>query len=85
MHDVKDAKERIKNKIIDLANNLDRDARGLGYDDVIPQTGLLDSASLMMLIVWYEEAFGVSTEQEEPTLDNFGTIALMVDYLQRRR
>jgi acyl carrier protein len=81
--DIKCAKERIKKKIVELAKDLDSDATGLGDHELIPSTGLLDSASLMMLIVWYEKEFGVSTDEEEPTLDNFGTINLMVDYLGR--
>jgi D-alanine--poly(phosphoribitol) ligase subunit 2 len=60
-----------------------REGSALRDNDVIPETGLLDSASLMVLIVWFEETFGVSTELEELTLDNFGTVDLMVDYLQR--
>jgi acyl carrier protein len=83
MTDVQGAKERIKKMIVELAKDLDNDATGLGYDELIPTTGLLDSASLMVLIVWYEKEFAVSTDKEEPTLDNFGTINLMVDYLGR--
>lgn len=77
------AKAKIKRKIAELAQVLGNDAGNLGDDDVIPQMDLLDSASLMVLIVWYEEEFQLSTEQEEPTIDNFGTVNLMVSYLQR--
>ena len=41
------------------------------------------SSLLVMLIVWFENEFGVSTEVEELTIDNFGTIDLMLDYLHR--
>ena len=78
-------KTKIKQKIQDLARALGHDASALRDDEVIPQTGLLDSASLMMLIVWYETEFGVSTDDEELTVDNFGTIELMVDYYDRNR
>lgn len=78
-----DAKQRIRNRIAALARQLGRDPANLSDDAVIPQTGLLDSASLMMLIVWYEDEFGISTENEELTIDNFGTVNLMVDYLER--
>lgn len=74
----------IHQRIAQLAKELGHDAGGLSHDDCIPETGLLDSASLMMLIVWYEAEFGVSTDEEELTVDNFGTINLMVDYLSRR-
>ena len=76
-------KAKIRAKIDELAKSLGRDAGGLRDDDLIPQTRLLDSAELMMLIVWYEDEFGVSTEVEELTIDNFGSINLMDDYLHR--
>lgn len=78
-----DAKDRIRNKIEELARELGSEPANLSDDAVIPQTGLLDSAALMTLIVWYEGEFGVSTEEEELTIDNFGTVNLMVDYLRR--
>jgi acyl carrier protein len=83
MADRNDAAARIRGKIAALARELGRDPTGLSDDAVIPQTGLLDSASLITLILWYEGEFGVSTEDEELTIDNFGTIRLMVDFLQR--
>jgi D-alanine--poly(phosphoribitol) ligase subunit 2 len=76
-------KAQIRGKIEELAKALGRDAGTLKDDDCIPQTGLLDSASLMMLIVWYETQFDISTDDEEPTIDNFGSIDLMADYLER--
>jgi acyl carrier protein len=84
VRDFDDAKQRIRRKITELAAELGRDAARLRDDEPIPQTGLLDSASLMMLILWYETTFGISTEEEELTVDNFGTVDLMIDYLRRR-
>jgi acyl carrier protein len=83
MLDESAAKERIRTKIASLARVLGHDPSKLTDDAPIPETGLLDSASLMMLIVWYEEEFGVSTDSEELTIDNFGTVNLMVDYFRR--
>jgi acyl carrier protein len=83
MLDERTAKERIRNQIASLATTLGHDPSKLTDDALIPETGLLDSASLMMLIVWYEGAFGISTDSEELTIDNFGTVNLMVDYLRR--
>ena len=83
MQSLHDAKARITNKIAELAKELGREAAQFTDVDLISQTGLLDSAALMWLIVWYEEEFGISTEDEELTIDNFGTVQLMVDYLNR--
>ncbi len=82
MPDRGDTKGEIRAKIAELAKGLGRDPSDLRDDHIIPQTGLLDSAALMMLIVWYEDEFGVSTEDEELTIDNFGSIDLMDSYLR---
>lgn len=81
--DANDAKDRIRSKIAALARSLGHNPSQLTDDAVIPETGLLDSASLMVLIVWFEQEFGVSTDNEELTIDNFGTVNRMVDYLRR--
>ena len=72
-------------KIVELAKDLGRDARGLGYNDEIPASGLLDSPALMELIIWCEREFGIEIEQDELTLDNFGTIEAMTAYIQGAR
>jgi D-alanine--poly(phosphoribitol) ligase subunit 2 len=83
MRDYGDSRGLIRAKIVELAKELGRNASRLQDHDLIPQSGVLDSASLMSLVVWFEEEFGVSTEVDELNLDNFGTIDLMVDYLKR--
>jgi acyl carrier protein len=83
MPDHGDSKGRIRAKIAELAKELGRNASRLQDNDLIPQSGILDSAAMMALVVWFEEEFGVSTEADELNLDNFGTIDLMADYLKR--
>ncbi len=77
--------EQIKAKVVELASQLGRDARKLGWDDEIPASGALDSPALMELIIWYESTFGVEIDQDELTIDNFGTINAMAAYLEQRR
>jgi D-alanine--poly(phosphoribitol) ligase subunit 2 len=72
-------------KIVELAKDLGHDARNLGYNDEIPASGLLDSPALMELIIWCEREFGIEIEQDELTLDNFGTIEAMAAYIQGAR
>jgi len=79
------ARLRICARIAELARELGRDASGLGDDDVIPQTGLLDSAGILGLIVWSEVEFDVVLELEEISLDNFGTVNRMVEHLGKLR
>jgi D-alanine--poly(phosphoribitol) ligase subunit 2 len=80
-----DTKIKIKGKILELAKDLGKNRGSFADDEEIPASGILDSASIMMLILWYENEFGVSTDNEDLTLDNFGTVNLMADYLTRHR
>lgn len=75
----------IKAKIVAIADTLGSDARDLGSDEVIPATGLIDSAGLLELIAWFEAAYGFSIPADELTIDNLGTLAAMAGYLRRRK
>jgi acyl carrier protein len=78
-----DARGKIRHRIQQIAGELRRDARGLHDDDVIARSGLLDSAGILSLIVWCEEEFGVELRLDEITVDNFGTVNRMLDYLSQ--
>ena len=75
----------IKEKIVAIAQNLGNDASALTADELIPATGLLDSAALLELIVWYEAHFDIVLKQEEINIDNLGTIQSMTDFVQQRK
>jgi acyl carrier protein len=79
-----EVKNKIRSKVLELAVVPGNARPMLGDDEVIPQLGILDSASMMALVLWYEDEFGVSTEDEDLTVDNFGTVKRMADYLSRR-
>jgi acyl carrier protein len=82
--DQTDARHMIRKRIIELAGRRGIDARNLKDSDVIPETGVLDSAGIMELVIWFEMTFGVTIEQPDLTLENFGTIDAMTTYLRRR-
>lgn len=75
----------IKNKIVDIASRMGDDASELQSEDVIPATGLIDSAGLLELIAWYEDHFQIRLAQEEITIDNLGTLSSMADFVLRRK
>jgi D-alanine--poly(phosphoribitol) ligase subunit 2 len=83
--DVSGAKRAIRDRIIEMADRRRIDARGLKDNDVIPETGVLDSAGILELVIWVEMTFGVTIDQSDLTLDNFGTIDAMVSYLRRAK
>jgi D-alanine--poly(phosphoribitol) ligase subunit 2 len=79
------AQEAIRNRVIQIARQLGKDARNLRVDQEIPATGLLDSAGLMELMMWYETTYNLAINQDEFTVENFGTVDAMVRYLERSR
>lgn len=80
-----DTKERIRSEVQRLAKALGRPVREVGDDEVLPRIGLLDSASILELILWAENEFGLEIDQEDLSLDNFGTIGKMAEYIEARR
>lgn len=80
-----DVQAAIKQKVVELADGLGADASDLQPDEVIPATGLIDSAGLLDLIAWFESAYQFSIPPAELTIDNLGTLTQMADYLFRRK
>ena len=78
-------KAAIRTKVIDLARALGMDASEVGDDDVIPATGLLDSASILELVVWYEQTYEFPLKQDEINIDNLGSINAMTEFLLSRK
>jgi D-alanine--poly(phosphoribitol) ligase subunit 2 len=78
-----DSRQKIHGKIVELAHQLGKDASNLRFDEEIPATGLLDSAAIMELILWFEGEYEITVLQDDLTLANFGTIDSMSDYLAR--
>jgi acyl carrier protein len=78
-------KGRIRGKVIELARGLGNDAASIRDDDIVPASGLLDSAGILELLVWYEGAFDMPLQQDEINIDNLGSIELMAEYVMRRK
>lgn len=77
--------EAIKNKVVEIANTLNCDASNLQPDEIIPATGLIDSAGLLELVAWYESYYDLTIETSEITIDNLGSINSMTDFLLLRK
>ena len=78
-------KTKIRGKLAELAGELGNDASQIQDDDIIPATGLVDSAGILGLVVWYEKAFDMSLKQEEINIDNLGSIESMAEYVLKRK
>jgi D-alanine--poly(phosphoribitol) ligase subunit 2 len=79
------AEREILAKVVELAKFQGKDARALQPGQMIPKSGFLDSAGLMELMLWYETHFDLTIDQDDFTLENFGTVNAMLDYLERAR
>jgi acyl carrier protein len=78
-------KTTIRQKVVELANELGEDASDISDEDIIPATGTLDSAAILALVVWYEETYDFPLKQEEINIDNLGSINAMADFLLVRK
>ena len=67
-------------KVVALARSTGANATKLGYDDKIPS--VLDSASIMELIMWLETHFDTEIDQERLTMTNFGSVNAIVQTLK---
>ncbi len=77
--------QAIKDKIVEIVDLSGEDARDLAHDELIPASGLVDSAGLFELLGWYEHHFEIPLSQDEITIDNLGSIKLMADFVLARK
>ncbi len=75
------ARGEVRTKILELASRGRRGRPTLRDDEVIPETGLLDSAAIMELVVWLETRFDLEIDQTDLTVERFGTVNAIVEYL----
>ena len=76
--------QTIKNKVIELVSALGEDASELTSDEIIPASGLIDSAALLELIAWYEHHFKLKLAPQEISIDNLGSLSHMADFVIAR-
>jgi hypothetical protein len=65
--------------LVELGGRLHKRASGIGHDDGLLEKGLLDSASV--LLVWLETQLNIELDQDELSLNNFGSITRMTEFL----
>lgn len=75
----------IKKRIVAIAARLGGDASDLQADELIPASGLIDSAGLLELLAWYEAEYAIRLAQDEITIDNLGTLEAMANFVLARR
>lgn len=78
-------KQEIRAKLVELAEQTGADASELLDDDIIPATGLFDSAAILELVVWFEKTYDLPLAQEDINIDNLGSIDAMAAFLNARK
>jgi acyl carrier protein len=77
--------DAIRNKVQELARALGRQSRPIRDDEIIPETGLLDSASILELVMWLETEYDIEIDQADFNLENLGSVERIVRYLEARQ
>lgn len=67
-----------------LASQLGNDASGIGEDDIIPDTGVVDSAGLIEFVMMVDNTFDLALEPEDMTVDNLGSLAAIAAFVAAR-
>lgn len=57
----------------------------LGRDVPLLDEGILDSTGVLEIVAWFESELGVHVADEEMVPDNFGSIAFMTAYVERKK
>ena len=76
-----------KNKIkAYIAKNLLFSDDGYGYPDEASflEEGIVDSQGVMELVMFVEDEFKVTVDDEDITPDNFDSVSLLADYIRRK-
>lgn len=68
-----------------LADSLGNDASGLAEDDIIPDTGVLDSAGVIEFVISIDNAYNLGLEAEDMTIDNLGSLAAIASFIAARQ
>jgi acyl carrier protein len=69
----------------EIADRLGQDASGIEDEEIIPDTGVLDSAGLLEFVVAIDEKYALALQPEEMTVDNLGSLAAIADFVLARR
>jgi len=57
----------------------------LGADVPLLDQGILDSTAVLEIVQFFESDLGIQVADEEMVPDNFGSIASMVRYVERKK
>lgn len=68
-----------------IQSNFVFDERDVGVDESFLESGLIDSTGILEIVLFLEETFGITVEDEEVIPEHFDSIARLAAYVQRKR
>ncbi len=76
---------RLRGLLQQLADDFGTDASGITEQDVIPDTGILDSAGVIEFVMLIDNAYDLALEAEDMTIDNLGTLSAIAAFIVSRQ
>ncbi len=76
----------IKKIVLDfLLDSIIMDVDELGYDQQLIDSGLIDSISIVNVILFFEKEFNISFNEDDLVSENFETVNAMVNTIEKKR
>lgn len=73
----------MRNKILDyIKTEILADTQSVSGDQDLLTTGMIDSIGVMRLIVFLEKEFAQQIPPQDVTLENFGSVNAIVEYIE---
>ena len=80
---MKEMKDMIRDFIIDEI--LEQPGFELSYDEPIIENSIIDSTEILKLVLFVEENSDIKVENEDITLENFGSINQIYDFIEKNK
>ena len=77
--------KEIRTYIDCLIKKTNRNQVSYSDNDIIQEIGLLDSGSIIQLIIWIESYYGISINEDEFTIGNLGSINLIAKFIKSKQ
>ncbi len=76
---------RLRRLLQQLADDFGTDASSITEQDVIPDTGILDSAGVIEFVMLIDNAYDLALEAQDMTIDNLGTLSAIAAFIASRQ
>ena len=67
-----------------LKNELGKDVTGVGPDDSLLESGMIDSVAVMQLVAFLETTYGIRVAEDDLMPENFDTLGAIAIFVNQR-